>query len=84
MRVAMVKVRYSPTIDRSHEGAVDQDQAKVYPDRCVRKKRNCPQCQLEGKIQCAPRDPVSQGSRGRHGASLAGCQGQARHTGTVL
>ncbi len=68
MRVAMVKVRYSPTIDRSHEGTAnqDQDQVKVYPDRCVRQKRNCPQCQIEGKIQCAPRDPVSpQGNRGQ-------------------
>ncbi len=83
----MLKVRFSPTIDRSHEGTAnqDQDQVEVYPDRCTRTRRNCPQCEIEGKIQCAPRDPVSpQGSRGRHDASLAGCRGQARHAGTVL
>ncbi len=76
-------MRYSPTIDRSHEGAsTDQDKVKIYPDRCTRARRNCPQCALEGKIQCAPRIPTRcgkiKGSRPDIPAGKAGVRTHSR------
>jgi len=62
----MFKVKFSPILDQSHGRTVDRDQdTEVYPDKCTRAKRYCPQCFLEGKLQCDPRIPIPRGNQSR-------------------
>ncbi len=39
---------------------IDEDEVEIFPEKCPRPVRNCKQCQLEGKLQCRPREEAKE------------------------